>query len=191
MARQLQGNDYRFNNAVLERYGVETIIAAASREPAGRIGVGNNPDFLYEAEWAAHNFAREQRVRPFVEYQKAFNEDVVKDFKDLAGETPLAEQLETLYKGRIEDVEFLVGFAQYHDTNTVLPGLLRTMVAVDAFSQILTNPLLATNIYSEAAFSPIGIDIIDKTRSFQELVARNCAPGTEKTVYASFALPLQ
>jgi len=67
---QLQGNDYRFNNAVLERYGAETIIAAASREPAGRIGVGNNPDFLYEAEWAAHNFAREQRVRPFVEYQK-------------------------------------------------------------------------------------------------------------------------
>ncbi len=31
----LQGNDFRFNNARLEAYGVEAVIAAASREPAG------------------------------------------------------------------------------------------------------------------------------------------------------------
>jgi prostaglandin-endoperoxide synthase 2 len=186
---ELSGNEYRFNNALLEELGVETVIAAASREPAGRLGTRNNPDFLYDAEKAAHKFAREQHVRPFVEYQKAFKEDVAKDFKDLAGDTPLAAELDRLYKGRIEDVEFLVGlFAQQHDDDVVLPGLLRTMVAVDAFSQILTNPLLAGNIYSEKAFSKVGNDIIDTTQSFQQLVARNCAPGTEKTVYASFAL---
>jgi prostaglandin-endoperoxide synthase 2 len=158
----LSGNEYRFNNALLEQYGVETVIAAASREPAGRIGTGNNPPFLYDAEMAAHKFARDQRVRPFVEYQKAFNEDLVKDFEDLAGETPLAAQLETLYPGGVKDVEFLVGlFAQKHDDDEVLPGLMRTIVAVDAFSQILTNPLLAANIYSHAAFSEVGDDIIN------------------------------
>jgi prostaglandin-endoperoxide synthase 2 len=183
------GNEYRFNNALLEQYGVETVIAAASREPAGRIGVGNNPVFLRDAEMAAHQFARDQRVRPFVEYQQAFHDDAVKDFKDLAGDTPLAAKLEKLYNGRIEDVEFLVGLlAQAHDDDVVLPGLVRTMVAVDAFSQILTNPLLATNIYSDAAFSKVGHDIIANTHSFQELVMRNCAPGAEKAVYASFAL---
>jgi prostaglandin-endoperoxide synthase 2 len=186
---QLSGNEYRFNNALLEQLGVETVIAAASREPAGRLGMGNNPDFLYDAEKAAHKFARDQHVRPFVQYQKAFKEDAVKDFKELAGDTPLAAELERLYKGRIEHVEFLVGlFAQQHDDDAVLPGLLRTMVAVDAFSQILTNPLLAGNIYSDAAFSKVGSDIIDNTQSFQQLVARNCAPGAEKAVYASFGL---
>lgn len=186
---KLSGNEYRFNNALLEQYGVETLIAAASREPAGRIGTGNNPDFLYDAEMAAHKFARDQRVRPFAEYQRAFHEDVAKDFKDLAGDTPLAAQLETLYPGGVEDVEFLVGlFAQGHDDNEVLPGLMRTMVAVDAFSQILTNPLLAANIYSDAAFSSVGDNIINTTHSFQDLVTRNCAPGTGTAVYASFAL---
>jgi prostaglandin-endoperoxide synthase 2 len=186
----LSGNDYRFNNALLEKYGVETVIAAASREPAGRIGMHNNPDFLWEAERAAHLFSRAQRLRSFVEYQGAFHEDVVTDFKDLAGDTPLAKDLEKLYPGGVKDVEFLVGlFAQQHDDDAVLPALLRTMVAVDAFSQILTNPLLATNIYCEAAFSKVGREIIESTRSFQDVVARNCAPGMEKQVYASFALP--
>jgi prostaglandin-endoperoxide synthase 2 len=185
----LRGDQYRFNNALLEQYGVETIIAAASREPAGRLGMHNNPDFLYDAEKAAHLFSRAQRVRPFVEYQAAFHEDAVTDFKDLAGDTPLAKDLEKLYPGGVKDVEFLVGlFAQAHDDDAVLPGLLRTMVAVDAFSQILTNPLLATNIYCDAAFSKVGNDIISSTHSFQELVARNCAPGAAKDVYASFAL---
>jgi prostaglandin-endoperoxide synthase 2 len=186
----LRGDDYRFNNALLEKYGVETIIAAASREPAGRIGMHNNPDFLYDAEKAAHLFSRAQRLRPFVEYQAAFQEEAVKDFKDLAGDTPLAKELEKLYPGGVKDVEFLVGlFAQQHDDDAVLPGLLRTMVAVDAFSQILTNPLLASNVYCDAAFSKVGSDIINSTHSFQQVVARNSAPGTEKQVYASFALP--
>ena len=186
---RLSGNEYRFNNALLEHYGVETVIAAASREPAGRIGVGNNPDFLSDAEWAAHKFARDQRVRPFVQYQEAFHEEVAKDFKGLAGDTPLAAELEALYSGRVEDVEFLVGlFAQGRDNDAVLPGLMRTMVAVDAFSQILTNPLLAANIYCDAAFSAVGNDIINTTHCFQDLVARNCTPGSEGAVYASFAL---
>jgi prostaglandin-endoperoxide synthase 2 len=185
----LSGNDYRFNNALLEHHGVEALINAASREPAGRVGMHNNPDFLWDAEMAAHQFARDQRVRPFVEYQRAFHEEVVADFKDLVGDTALAADLEALYPAGVQDVEFLVGlFAQKHDDDEVLPGLVRTMVAVDAFSQILTNPLLAANIYCDAAFSAVGDKIINSTHSFQDLVARNCAPGTEKLVYASFAL---
>ncbi len=187
---EIPGNDYRFNNELLERHGVEKLIAAASREPAGRIGVRNNPDFLAQAEWNAQAFARAQRVRSFTEYQVCFHDDVVKSFDDLAGgDVALAAELSKLYGGRIEDVELLVGlFAQHHDDDEVLPGLMQTMVAVDAFSQILTNPLLATNIYCERAFSAIGEDIINSTKSFQQLVARNAAPGTEAEVYASFAL---
>jgi prostaglandin-endoperoxide synthase 2 len=187
---EVPGNDYRFNNALLERHGVEALIAAASREPAGRIGVRNNPDFLAQAEWNAQSFARAQRVRSFTEYQACFHDDVVKNFDDLAGgDKALAAELAKLYPAGVQDVELLVGlFAQHHDDDEVLPGLMQTMVAVDAFSQILTNPLLATNIYCEQAFSAIGEDIINSTKSFQQLVARNAAPGTADQVYASFAL---
>jgi heme peroxidase len=185
----LCGDDFRFNNALLEKYGAETFIAAASREPAGRVGVGNNPDFLWQAETAAHTFARAQRVRSFTQYQACFHEDLVTDFDDLAGDTPLAESLAALYPGGVQDVELLVGlFSQQHADEEVLPGLMRTMVAVDAFSQILTNPLLAANIYCDDAFSAVGQEIINNTRCFQDLVARNCAPGAAAAVYSSFAL---
>ena len=180
--------DYRFNNEVLEQYGAAALIAAASRQPAGQIGVHNNPDFLDMAETAAHTFARNQRVRPFVEYQAAFAQPPVRDFKELAGDTPLARELYDMYKGEIRDVEFLVGlFAQQRDLQSViLPLMLRTMVAVDAFSQILTNPLLSRNIYGPDAFSKVGLDVIDKTQSFDDLVRRNLL-GEEYPNPASFA----
>jgi len=185
----LSGDDFRFNNALVEKFGVEMVIAAASRAPAGRIGVGNNPDFLMYAEEAAHTFARAQRLRSFTEYQACFHDDPVKDFDDLAGDPALAAELARLYPGGVEDVELLVGlFAQQHGDDEVLPGLMRTMVAVDAFSQILTNPLLAANVYCDAAFSSVGQAIINGTHSFQDVVARNCAPGSEAIVYSSFAL---
>jgi prostaglandin-endoperoxide synthase 2 len=47
------------------------------------------------------------------------------------------------------------------------------MVAVDAFSQILTNPLLSQNVYGPDAFSELGMDVIEKTTSFDMLVERN------------------
>jgi prostaglandin-endoperoxide synthase 2 len=47
------------------------------------------------------------------------------------------------------------------------------MVAVDAFSQILTNPLLSKNVYGPDSLSKEGIEIAENTKSFHELVDRN------------------
>jgi prostaglandin-endoperoxide synthase 2 len=47
------------------------------------------------------------------------------------------------------------------------------MVALDAFSQALTNPLLSENVFNETTFSLEGMKIIEKTRSLREIVARN------------------
>jgi prostaglandin-endoperoxide synthase 2 len=62
--------------------------------------------------------------------------------------------------------------------------LLTTMVAYDAFTQALTNPLLARNIFNEQTFSKAGMTIIKQTRSLQQIIARNCKSPTE--VHASF-----
>jgi prostaglandin-endoperoxide synthase 2 len=181
-------NEYRFNNAVLERHGAEALIAAASRQPAGRMGLGNSPKFLWQAETAAHALSRTHRLQSFTAYQACFNQPAARDFADLAGDTPFADRLGGLYKN-VEDVEFIVGlFAQQHADSAVLPSTLNAMVAVDAFSQILTNPLLSSNVYGRAAFGDVGEAEIDNTKSLQQLILRNCAPGTEEAVFASFAL---
>ncbi len=47
------------------------------------------------------------------------------------------------------------------------------LVALHAFSQLLTNPLFAPEIYNERTFSPRGREIIDHTKSLADIVRRN------------------
>ena len=188
--RRLDPIDFRFNNALLEQYGAADVIAAAARQPGGQVGMHNNPYYLWHAEYAAHAFARSQRVRPFIEYQVAFDWAPAKDFKDLTGDEELARELHDLYNGEIRDVEFLVGlFAQKRTPPAVLPPVLNTMVAVDAFSQILTNPLLAENVYGPDAFGDEGMKIIEETRSFDQLMMRNLLGEAPPPNLASLSYP--
>ncbi len=183
--------DYRFNNEVLEKYGAAAVIAAASRQPGGQIGLKNNPSFLMTAEMAAHAFARNQRLRPFVEYQAAFGQKPVGSFEELTDDEELREELRRLYNDEIRDVELLVGlFAQKRDLpDVILPLLMRTMVAVDAFSQILTNPLLSKNVYGPDALSEEGLEVIANTTSFHQLVDRNRRYRDENGVWVDEDYP--
>jgi prostaglandin-endoperoxide synthase 2 len=47
------------------------------------------------------------------------------------------------------------------------------MVAHDAFTQALTNPLLAENVFNEDTFSAEGMKIIKATNTPAQVVARN------------------
>ena len=51
-----------------------------------------------------------------------------------------------------------------------------TMVGVDAFSQALTNPLLADGIFEQATFARAGWEAISATSRLQDLLDRN-TPG--------------
>ena len=46
------------------------------------------------------------------------------------------------------------------------------MVGVDAFSQALTNPLMAHRVYQEKTFSGLGMRIIEQTKTLNDLVLR-------------------
>jgi prostaglandin-endoperoxide synthase 2 len=50
------------------------------------------------------------------------------------------------------------------------------MVAVDAFSQALTNPLLSEHVFNPATFSEVGWNAIRTTKTLTALLERN-APG--------------
>jgi prostaglandin-endoperoxide synthase 2 len=71
-------------------------------------------------------------------------------------------------------MEFYVGLvAEESGPNDVLPPLVLTMVAFDAFSQALTNPLVATRVFNEATFSEVGMKMITEDQRIADLVGRN------------------
>jgi prostaglandin-endoperoxide synthase 2 len=52
-------------------------------------------------------------------------------------------------------------------------------VAIDAFSQAFTNPLLSPRVFNSATFSPLGWDLIGSTNSLSDLLHRN-VPGERR-----------
>ena len=74
----------------------------------------------------------------------------------------------------MNNIEFYVGlFAEDTQVNSVLPELMGLMVAFDAFSQVLTNPLLSQRVFNETTFSPAGMEIINSTSTLSEILHRN------------------
>jgi prostaglandin-endoperoxide synthase 2 len=183
--RTIDARDYRWNNALLEQIGIEKLIAEASMQPAGSMRLRNTPGFMEGAEIAGLKLSREHRVKSFNAYRKRFGYDPYRTHEELTGETVLAAELRRLYPN-IDDVEFFVGLiAEAHPETSSFGETLFTIVAVDAFSQIFTNPLLAKEVY-EKALGPEGMKIVDDTKNLEQIVRRNAQPGTP--VKASFKL---
>jgi prostaglandin-endoperoxide synthase 2 len=184
---------YMYNNVLLEKLGVERVLKDASKQSAGRIYIRNTPAFLVPAEKAALNLARTHRVRPYNEYRERFGMSRCKSFEALTGScrgspSTDSDSLRALY-GHVDNVEFLTGlFAERHSHDGSLGDLMRTMVAVDAFSHALTNPLLADDVFNADTLSEVGLEIIHETASFEDIVRRNKPPGTgDNEIFASFS----
>ena len=75
-------------------------------------------------------------------------------------------------------------FAETYPDYMMMGELMTTMVANDAFTQALSNTLLARNVYTDATFTATGMKIINDTTSLQHIVARNSA--TPDDVYVNF-----
>ena len=98
-----------------------------------------------------------------------------KAFEDFSTNPAVVRKLRELYRTPA-DVEFYVGlFAGDTVENSPLPGLLLRMVAVDAFTQALTNPLLSERVFNEDTFSAPGWQAVRETSSLRDLVKRNCS----------------
>ena len=97
-------------------------------------------------------------------------------FEQINGDPQVVQGLRKVY-GDVDKIEFFVGlFAEELRQRSAVPSLIGRMVALDAFSQALTNPLLSQNVFNETTFSLEGMKIIEKTRSLRDIVARNVLP---------------
>lgn len=157
------------------------------------LGLQNSPSFLLDAEKKAVDQARHNSLDTHNAYRKAMGMKPKTSFLDLVGGTSkkpqeqarrdaLAARLQALY-GTVDNVEFYVGlFAEPVERNGPLPELIQGMVAMDAFSQALTNPLLSQHVWGNDAnrldaFTQLGVDEITRTSSLRDILARNTQAG--------------
>ena len=88
--------------------------------------------------------------------------------------------------GDIDNLEWYVGiFAEDYPDYMMMGELMTNMVANDAFTQALTNPLLSRNVFNEATFTKTGLNLIKGTGSLEEIVVRNAAAPDR--VHVSFS----
>ena len=74
-------------------------------------------------------------------------------FAELTSDPAVQQRLAELY-GDIDQLEWYVGiFAEDHPEYQMMGELLTAMVGYDAFTQALTNPLLAPQVFTEATFT--------------------------------------
>lgn len=170
--------EYRNNNPLLIQHGVRQLVRELSLEPAGRIGLQNTAVDLQPVEMDTLNLMRASRLAPYNEYRKRFGLEPAKDFEELTGDPGLAKLLHQVYGGEIDRLEWYVGiFAERHANDGIMGNLLTRMVAWDAFTQALTNPLLANGIFNETTFSKAGWQIIAETSSLEDVLARQWGKG--------------
>jgi prostaglandin-endoperoxide synthase 2 len=176
----------RDNNAIVLDRGLEWFMAQCSRSRAARIGLFNTPDFLTHrsapdrpaVEERSIALMRSARLQSYNAYRTRFGMQPKRDFADLTSDVAVQHRLTELY-GDIDHLEWYVGiFAEDYPEDQMMGDLLTAMVGYDAFTQALTNPVLAPQVFTEATFTRAGLRVIRGTRSLQHILARNAAdPG--------------
>jgi prostaglandin-endoperoxide synthase 2 len=192
-AKALTWQKFLNNNPLVISRGLESLVAQCSQEHAGRIGLLNTPRFLVDRSTPDHPsleertiaLMRQARLRSFNDYRESYGLSRLRSFTELTSDPTVRERLEALYNDDIESLEWYVGiFAEEYPDYLMMGELLTTMVANDAFTQALSNPLLARNVFNEATFSAAGMKIIRETSSLQQILARNSQ--SPEDVVASF-----
>jgi prostaglandin-endoperoxide synthase 2 len=183
------------NNELVFKNGICNLIADLSTSKANKIGLFNTPPFLTERmrdpnkpsiEERTVSMTREARMRSYNDYREQFGLSRLQNFEQLTSDRTVKDALKELYNNNIDNLEWYPGiFAEGYDDTEMMGELLGIMVAYDAFTQALTNPLLSKNIYNEATFSKEGLQIIDTTACFEDIVKRNVSNPSQ--VHASFS----
>jgi Animal haem peroxidase len=172
---------FQVNNTPLLEVGLNDAFEIASAHATGVIGAFNTARPLLPIEELSITQARKNQLASYNDYREAFGMDRAKDFAEITKNKETQDLLRTLYDSP-DNVEFYPGlFAEDTIHNSVLPPLLMAMVAVDAFSQALTNPLLSEHVWTRAdpaknwpdAFTEWGRGEIARTSKLHDILARN------------------
>ncbi|MEU7897196.1 peroxidase family protein [Nonomuraea sp. NPDC049152] len=172
--RELPMAETMLGGPLIPSAGLGRLLEEASRQRAGRIGLFNTDPILRQVDVASIADSRALDLAPYNSYRAHCRFPPVRGFEQVTGDVKVADALRSLYRG-VDDLDLYVGlFAEEPGSpDAMLPPLLTKIIAIDAFSQALTNPLLAPRVFNAATFSPQGVRIIGSTRSLADVVRRN------------------
>ncbi len=169
--------------------GLAALFDEASKQKCNAVGLFNTDPCLLSTEEKTINIGRETKLASFNAYRSLCGYPKLKTFEDISSKREVAEALQNIYK-KPDHVELYVGlFAEDVRENAILPTLMATMVAVDAFSQALTNPLLAPRNFNEETFSEAGLAVISATKSLDDIVQRNIEGESPESPRVNFTQP--
>jgi prostaglandin-endoperoxide synthase 2 len=177
--RDVAVKDTLFNTDTVIEHGLGACFEDASNQRAGRVGLFNSPPEVWDAELASVRQSRAVARRPYNDYRRLARFPKARRFEDISDDRRVQQGLRELY-GNVDEIEFYPGlFAEDVRPNAVLPSLIGRMVAIDAFSQAFTNPLLSPRVFNPQTFSPLGWGLIRTTRTLSDLLHRNI-PDTRR-----------
>ena len=169
--------DTLLNTEPLINAGLADAFVGVSAQKAARLGAFNTAAALVPIESQAIEQGRRVRLAPYAAYREYMSMSPPRTFGDISTDPRVVGFLSDVYKSPAE-VEFYIGlFAEDPGKNTPLPPLILAMVAVDAFSQALTNPLLSEHVFNEGTFSPTGWAAIRQKNTLDAIVRRNSPEG--------------
>jgi prostaglandin-endoperoxide synthase 2 len=165
--------DILWNTRLVTEHGLAKLFDECSRQPATEIGLYNTAHFLLDVEEKTIALGRSANLASYNDYRAACTYPRVTSFADISNRPEVQEGLRSVY-GSVDNVELFVGlFAEDVRDGAALPTLMGTMVGADAFSQALTNPLLADGVFGLRTLSQAGLDILTDIKSLADLVRRN------------------
>jgi prostaglandin-endoperoxide synthase 2 len=163
------------DNTWLTRAGMAPALLWTAQQRVGALGLFNTPKFLWEVEARSIAQGQSNRVARYNDYRAAMGLPRVSRFEQMTGDPERVRALRELY-GSPDRLDFFVGlFAEDVNPNTPMPPLLGRMVALDAFTQALTNPLLSRQVFNARTFGAWGFAEVSRTQSIAALLERQGA----------------
>ena len=162
------------NGPLLAEYGLGQLMEDASRQTAGRIGLFNTaPELLY-VDVDSVNDSRALQIASYNDYRRHLKFPPVRSFHQISDDPKVRDGLRARYHS-VDDIDLYVGiFAEQPGSpDTILGPLLTKIIAIDAFSQALTNPLLAPRVLNMKTFTPLGLLTVQRTRTLSDILHRN------------------
>ncbi|MEO0824536.1 MAG: peroxidase family protein [Cyanobacteria bacterium J06635_15] len=178
-----------WNNQMLIDQGLGALMEETCSQPGSMIGLFNTPDFpvretkngmmtfIDYTELATIELGRTAQLSSYNDYRELCGFPRVTDFDQITGDEYAQQKLKELY-GHVDKIEFFVGlYAEDVREGSTIQPLVARLIGIDAFSQALTNPLLAPQIFNPETFSPAGWEIIQQTKTLSDIVNRNVPKG--------------
>jgi len=163
------------DNRPLLEAGLARAFRDIASQRAGRLGPFNTPAALLPVERKAIAQGRLVALAPYADYRVAMKRGRARSFGAITPNKDAAALLKSVYANAAQ-VDFYVGlFAEEPVKNSPLPPLILSMVAMDAFSQAMTNPLLSEHVFNAETFTPFGWALIQQPTSLRDILSRNVA----------------